>query len=151
MTLNDSAVMTDLDDSGAGASAHIQSFSISVPLSRTVLQRLGSNFGYAREIDFPVNIDVSISAIVADLKTGSFVEALNANAKTDLTLLLRDGSGNGKIAYRVKGAQLVSENFSSAIGSNKTVDIQFTAQIAGPGDSTAGLFISGATSASNWS
>lgn len=147
LTLNDSAIMTDLNDAGNGASAHIQSFSISVPLARTVLQRLGSNFGYAREINFPVDIDVSVSAIVADLKSGSFVQALMANTKTDLMLLLKDSGGVGRIAYKVKAAQIVSENFSSAIGSNKTVDIKFTAQIAGPTDPNAGLFISGATTA----
>lgn len=75
------------------------------------------------------------------------VEELNQNTLNNLTILLKDSAGTPTMAYRVKGAQLVSENFSSAIGSNKTVDINFTAQLGGPTDTNAGLFMSGRTTA----
>lgn len=146
LALGDSAALVNIDSTVAG-SAHIQSFAISVPMGRSTLQRLGSNFGYAKEIDFPVNIDVSISAIVSDLKSGSIMQELLDNTLNDLTITLKDAAGTPAIAYRVKGAQFVSENFSSAIGSNKTVDINFTAQVGGPTDTSAGLFISGRTTA----
>jgi hypothetical protein len=146
LSLGDSATMVNIDSSAAG-SAHIQSFSISVPMGRSTLQRLGSNFGYAKEIDFPVNIDVSISALVSDLKSGSLVTELMENSLNDLQITMKNPTGLSIISYKVKGAQLVSENFSSSIGSNKTVDINFTAQVGGPTDTTVGLFISGATTA----
>lgn len=144
LSLGDSAILTDLEDSAPGTGAHIQSFSISVPIGRSTLQRLGSNYGYAKEIDFPVNIDVSVSALVADLKEGSVDATLQANAFNTLTLTLRGSNKVPVIAYQIKGCQVVSENFSSAIGSNKTVDISFTSQVAGPGDTSVGLFVSGA-------
>lgn len=145
LTLGDAGTWVNTD--GSAGSAHIQSFSISVPMGRSTLQRLGSNFGYAKEIDFPVNIDISISALANDLKSGSLVEELNQNTLHTFTLLMKDSAGSGRMAYQVKGAQLVSENFSSSIGSNKTVDLNFTAQVGGPSDTGVGLFMSGATTA----
>lgn len=147
LSLGDPAMFTDLVDDASGSSAHIQSFSISVPLGRTTLQRLGSNFGYAKEIDFPVNIDVSISAVMSDFKNGSVYDTLMANALNTLQITMRNTAGVPKISYMIKGAQIVSESFTSSIGSNKQVDITFTAQVGGPSDNSAGLFISGATTA----
>ena len=47
----------------------------------------------------------------------------------------------------MKNATLDSQNFSSSIGDNKTVDLTFSAQVGGPEDTTAGIFMSGNTSA----
>lgn len=146
LSLGDSAAMVNIDSSAAG-SAHIQSFSISVPMGRSTLQRLGSNFGYAKEIDFPVNIDISISALVSDLKSGSLIQELVDNTMNTLQITMKNATGLPIISYQVKGAQFVSENYSSSIGSNKTVDLNFTAQVGGPTDTGVGLFISGATTA----
>jgi hypothetical protein len=46
--------------------------------------------------------------------------------------------------FELKGAKLESESYSSSIGSNKTVDLVFNAQVAGPNDTDNGLFVSGA-------
>jgi hypothetical protein len=48
--------------------------------------------------------------------------------------------------YTLKNCSLVSESFSSSIGSNKTVDLQFKTSIGGPNDTTNGVFVSGANS-----
>ena len=45
--------------------------------------------------------------------------------------------------YTLKGAKLDSEEFSSDIGSNKTVTLNFSAQVGGPQDSNNGLFMNG--------
>lgn len=132
-------------------SAHIQSFSIDVPLSRSVLNRLGSPYGYARVVDYPVNISVSVSAIMADLKQGNVADLIWDTEEHDLLFTLREpnpyGTGNKAIEYRVKGALLEGESFSSSIGDNKTVDLTFTAQIGGPEDLARGLMISGSRNA----
>ena len=56
--------------------AHVQSFTVSVPMSRTILQRLGNTFGYARVIDLPLNIDISVSAILSELRQNNLFERL---------------------------------------------------------------------------
>jgi len=132
-------------------SAHIQSFSIDLPIGRSTIQRLGNPYGYTRATDFPVNISVSVSAILSDLKEGNVTDLLFNNEKHTLAFTLRepDQFGTGDIAtiYTIKGAQLEGESFSSSIGDNKTVDLTFTAQVGGPEDTENGIFISGSKNA----
>jgi hypothetical protein len=131
--------------------AHIQSFSIDLPISRSIIQRLGNQFGYARVTDFPVNISVSVSAILSDLKEGNVTELLFNEEEHDLTFTMREprqsGDGTKALQFTVKGARLEGESFSSSIGDNKSVDLTFTAQVGGPEDTKNGLFISGSRNA----
>ncbi len=139
------------EDYTVPGSAHIQSFSIDVPLSRTVLNRLGTPYGYSRVVDYPVNISVSVNAIMADLKEGNIADLLWNTEEHDLVFTLREPNqyGNGDVAmqYIVKGALLEGEAFSSSIGDNKSVDITFTAQVGGPEDKARGLYILGSRNA----
>lgn len=151
--------LTDLSEQG---SAHIQSLSISIPMSRTTLPRLGSTFGYAKTIDTPININISISAILSELQTSSpdigdsnfkanVYEMLCRNTFHDLTLTLKNcngsifGAGNSAnmMQYIIKKARLESESFSSSLGDNDTVDITFTAQVGGANDTVNGIIMNG--------
>ncbi|MBN86608.1 MAG: hypothetical protein CL885_03710 [Dehalococcoidia bacterium] len=135
----------------ATASCHVQSFSIDVPMSRTPIQRLGTPWAYTRPLDFPLTITVSVSAIVADLKSGNVADQLFDFENHDLHFILRepspDGTGDVAMAYYIRGAQLEGESFSSSIGDNKTVDITFTCQVGGAGDKTRGLMVAGSRGA----
>jgi len=122
--------------------AHVQSASISLPLSRTPIDRLGSRFPFAREVDFPVTATMNISAIVADSQAGNLANLLNSGVQ-EASILVKDTEGVSAIQYRMKGLKVDSQSFSSSIGSNKTVDITFSTQIGGPNDEVNGLFMSG--------
>lgn len=139
------------EDYTVPGSAHIQSFSIDVPLSRTVLNRLGTPYGYSRVVDYPVNISVSVNAILADLKEGNIANLLWNTEEHDLVFTMREPAqyGNGPVAmqYIVKGALLEGEAFSSSIGDNKSVDVTFTAQVGGPEDKARGLYVLGSRNA----
>jgi len=128
--------------SGAGE-AHVQSVSLSLPLSRTPIQRLGSKFPFARAVDFPVNVSLSASAILNDIEHNNLSDVLESGAQT-ISISMKDSNGNTAIRYHLKEAKLDSESFSSSIGANKSVDLTFSAQVGGPEDQTAGLFMSGA-------
>lgn len=136
LSLGTSRGMTNL------ANAHIQSFSFTLPLSRTILQRLGNTFGFARVVDVPINMDVTISAIVSELQDKNLFDAL-VSQKNDLSILLKDSNGVGKIRYEIKEAILQTETYSENLGDNQTVDLTYTVQIGGANDTTAGLFMSG--------
>ncbi|MEE2745695.1 MAG: hypothetical protein VX617_02315 [Pseudomonadota bacterium] len=128
--------------------AHIQSFGVSVPMSRTVLGRLGNTFGYARVIDLPLNLDVSISAIVSELRVNNLFERLASPDKVDFRLTLRRSAGTGKpgadaMVIDVKGARLEGESYSNSIGDNETVDITFSTQVGGANDTSNGIFMRG--------
>jgi len=120
---------TVADINGEG-DAHVQSVSISVPLSRSPISRLGNRFPFAREVDFPVTVSMSVSAIMNETVAYNLVDKLDASAKDT-------------VIWTLSGAKIDSESISSSIGSNKTVDITLSTQIGGPSDITNGLYMSG--------
>ena len=131
-------------------SAHIQSFTLSTPLGRTDLQRLGNTYAYAKEVDFPITCSLSVNALVADLKSGSLVDLVcgkeyNMSIKMQQKACVTCGTNNADTAVYIdiKRALLDSESFSSAIGDNKSVDLTFSTQIGGPEDQGVGIFFSG--------
>jgi len=126
--------------------AHIQSFNFSIPLSRTVLQRLGSVFGYTRVVDVPINFDLSISAVVSELREANLFDVMAENNKNNFTLTLNDSNATTpvpKMRYTIKGAILQSETYSESIGDNQSVDLVYTVQVGGANDTTNGVFMSG--------
>jgi hypothetical protein len=131
-----------IDVSGSN-SAHIQSFQFTIPLSRTILQRLGNTFGFARVIDVPINMDITISAIVSELKTMNLFDELFTGTKTNFTIQLNDANGAAKVKYGISGALLSSETYSENLGDNQSVDLTFSLQLGGANDTQNGVFMSG--------
>lgn len=140
-TLENPILGVDLDD------AKIQSARISVDLSREPLNKLGSHFPFSREIQYPINVTVSVEASVGELTTGSLTSILCNDSAYDLSFGIRrpDCANTGEvvISYEVKGAKWDSSSYSTQQGNSETVSLQWTAQIGGPRDLDKGLFISG--------
>ena len=140
---------TDFNEGGINiVDAKIQSYNLSFDLSRTPLQKLGSRFAFAREINFPVEVRLDVEAQVGDLTTGSLSSILCDDTAYDITVDLKkpvDCEPNAPIIakYILRNAKLSSENFSSDIGRNKTVNVSFMTQIGGPSQTDVGLFLSG--------
>ena len=154
--LNDATgLLANFTESTNVTAAHIQSFNIDVPLGRSVINRMGNAFGFSREIDFPITVSASISAIVADLALEkgrrNLFNELYTTTKHNMRIIMRKpsdaasskSSANDQIIFELKGVTLDSESFSSAIGDNKTVDLGFTATVGGGADTANGLFVSG--------
>lgn len=126
---------------------HLQSASLSIPLSRTPIERLGSKFPFARVVDFPVNATLSVNAIVNTLEAQNLANVISGcgeNNRRDVTLTLNEcGQNKTGMKFLLKGCTVDSESFSSSIGSNKSVDITFSTQIGGTRDENNGIFVSG--------
>jgi hypothetical protein len=124
---------------------HLQSASISLPLKRTPIERLGSRFAFARVVDFPIIATLNAKAIVNEIQARNLAYMLDDNAERDITVRIKNPTNAAIDAMRftVKGSRLTSESFSSSIGSNKTVDLTFETQIGGPNDTIHGVFLSG--------
>tara|TARA_Y100001973_G_C5159812_1_gene312892 strand:+ start:63 stop:1376 length:1314 start_codon:yes stop_codon:yes gene_type:complete len=136
--------VTGSDAVDANASLNIQSFTLSLPLARTPIDRLGSKFAFARVVDFPVVATMTISALAQDLKTGDLVELLDDTNERDIRVSMKKpGTSTNAMFFDLRGARLDSESVSSDIGSNKSVDLTYSAQIGGPEDNSHGVFISG--------
>jgi len=127
----------------------IQSYSLSVPLARTPLNRLGSPFSFSKELQFPIQATLAIEAELGDLVTGdiSAIYANDTEQGIDITLRKPQAGGGGPIAvqYIITGAKLESQSYTSQIGQNKRVSLQFITTIGGPSDRTHNVKISGAT------
>lgn len=124
---------------------NVQNASLTLPLSRTPIERLGSKFAFARVVDFPIVATLNVSAIVSDSTAKNLTAMLDDNTKRTITLSINkpDGSGTKALEFSFKGSQLKSESFSSSIGANKTVDLVFETQVGGPSDVNNGIYLSG--------
>lgn len=122
----------------------IQSYNLSFNLALEDLAQLGTKYFYAKLPRFPVEATLSIDALAGDFQTGSLVEIYNNNNTFNPSVTIyAPGTTNPVVFYQLKGAKLESQNYSAAIGSNKTVNLQFRSTIGGPQDATNGVFMSG--------
>ena len=129
--------------------AKIQSYTMSFDLSRDPLQKLGSKFAFAREISFPVTVSLSVDANLGDVADGNLADIIDNDHAMDVNInLFAPGAGtasplNQMARYTLKKCKVDSQEYSSDIGSNKSVSIGFSAQIGGPAQTDVGLFMSG--------
>ena len=130
---------------GSNDSIHVQSASLSLPLSRTPLQRLGSRFAFARVVDFPITATLTVNGTVNELQSGHIDQMIDRVESKTVKLTMKDTNSVPQLVYTLKGCKIESQSFSSSIGADKTVDITFTTQIGGPNDTNNGIFVSGAT------
>jgi hypothetical protein len=131
------------DVSGTDA-IHIQSAALSIPLSRTPIQRLGSRFAFSRPLDLPASATLSVSAIVNETTAENLAAVIDLTIEKDITLTINTpGSGTPAVIYTLKKCRLDSESFSSSVGGNKTVDLVFSTQYASLNDTGRGVFMSG--------
>jgi hypothetical protein len=124
---------------------HLQSANLSVPLSRSPIERLGSKFPFARVVDFPVNASMSVNAIVSEQETRDLSALISGctSSQGSVRITLESCEGGEAIVWDIKGATLDSESYSSSIGSNKTVDLTFGVQLGGIDDLENGILCSG--------
>ena len=137
-----------VDLSGDGA-AHVQSVSMSIPLARTPIDRLGSRFSFARVVDFPITPTLAVSAIVSDTQTRALTDIINDDgfiSSMQFTFKDSDTNKTPRASYKLKNVKLDSESYSSSIGPNKTVDLSFSLSIGGPNDQNNNVFFSGSNS-----
>lgn len=136
--------------SGGGVNTstmNIQSYTLSFDLARTPIQKLGSKFAFARPIDFPLTVTLSVDAQVTDVNEGSINDLIcNDSSTYNPSISIKNPACDNTdviAKYTLKGAKLDSQEYSSDIGSNKSVTLTFSAQVGGPQDTVRGLFISG--------
>ena len=133
----------DLDD------VKIQSYSIGFDLAREPIQKLGSRFAFSREITFPVTVTCTIDALVGDLNSGNLGDMINCDDAYDIKINLKNPAGcsidstKTICEYNLRQAKVQSQAYTSDIGSNKSVTLEFAAQIGGPNQNYVGLFMSG--------
>jgi len=128
---------------------NVQSYNLSFDLGRTPIQKLGNRFAFSRPIDFPLAVNLKVDAQVTDMTAGNLADLLCDDSTTYTpTITIKEPTCNAAAQrtiaqFKLKGAKLDTQEFSSDIGSNKTVTLTFSSQVAGPQDTLRGVYISG--------
>ena len=149
-TLRPGDVSFSLDYAALGASTtdwKVQSVNLAIPFNREDLNQLGSRFAIAREITPPINATMSVNAIVGDFVTGSIY---------DLFTNCGSNGYNGQLAFRnpcdttqnvaayiMKGMTLSSHEYTSSVGGNQTVTMNFIIPVGGAAATGTNIFFSG--------
>ncbi len=146
VTITETA-LSDMPSDYFGATitdAKIQSYNFGVDLARTPLEKLGSKFAFSREINFPLEVTCAIEANIGDLTTGNLASTIVSDKSYDIVVKIKHPTGVAiQAAYTLKNAKLISQDFSSSIGDSKSVSLNWSSQIGGPGQTSVGFFLSG--------
>jgi hypothetical protein len=96
----------------------LQSFSFSFDLNRTPFKKIGKQFPFAREIDYPVKGSIKINAIVGDLKSGNLSDIIcgNQDYRFFISFISRCEADNYRFFFQ--NARLISQDFISEISAN---------------------------------
>jgi len=122
----------------------LQSYNFNFDLSREPLQKLGSKYAFSREVNFPLTASTSLTADLGDLEAGSLITLINNDAAYDIVININEpGTSTTSIQYQLRNAKLDSQEYTSSVGSNKSVSLNFATQIGGPNQTSVGAFMSG--------
>lgn len=128
----DGSVISSSEDTHDFLSTHIQSFSLQIPLNRTPTRKLGKLYNFSQEVDFPIEVSLSFSALVSDANEESvFDEIFNNLGDLDFWILFKsedkairlfDEEGNplltelGENLFTEGDAEIIAGNPSSIEG-----------------------------------
>lgn len=124
--------------------AALQSFSFTIPLDRESLKTLGHVYPVDRQINTPIIVDGSFSAIYKNLLySGSPLENIKDESEYDIAVKLNK-SNETIIRYDFKKAKLKTYTYESSIGSNASISYSFYCDMdMNSYPHEKGLFISG--------
>ena len=135
-------------------SFHLQSASLSLPMNRSELYRVGTKYSYARVLDYPINGTLTVTAVLSDIESENLLNIISecrdqGNKEISLTLDKCKIPEYGIEVFGVekamkitlKGVDLISEAFTSQVGSNKAVDVAFRVQVGSDDDLSRGVLL----------
>ena len=132
--------------SGTSAS-NIQSFNLSVPITRTDINKLGSLFDFAKPVNLPITATLSIEALLTDLRASSLSDILCNDQNYNFRIRMKNpsctGTGTDAIIIDFRNAKLTNQSFGFGIGNNATVSMSFDATVSAANSSNSGPFMSG--------
>ena len=115
----------------------LQSFDLSLDLSRTDLYGLGSNYVYGRKLEYPVNGKAGISCLVSGISSGEFQSILTNESGYSFEVSFRDSDRLVTGFYRIENAKLENLSFSSTVNNI----ISFNADFSFEANETGGFLM----------
>jgi hypothetical protein len=92
--------------------ALIQSFNIDIPIERTNLYGLGSNYVYGRKANSPARGSVSISVIVDDFNTGELASLNRSEQSYDFEIDMQNPKNGEQASFIIQNAKVNSVSYS---------------------------------------
>ena len=121
----------------------IQSYSIGMKFDRENMNSIGYKAPAKRIINFPVPINLSLSAMVGDESVSNLIDKIRQDDKYNITLKMKDRfSDEYLVRYDFRKAALQSYDYSSSIEQDRRLNINFKVNVT-PDDLTEGFFVSG--------
>ena len=134
--------------------SNLNSFTVSVPVPRDPLERLGNDFVFARQVQTPVDGTVSFDFSATDFQTGALFDLFKGTTASEFNFSIVTsavtGFGTSKpvdkdvFAVVVRGATFESENNSLDIGSARNGSVTFQVPLGTKDETGKGIFFSGA-------
>ena len=124
----------------------IQSYNISLGLQNEDIKQLGSKYSFSKEPRFPINVQMTVDAVLGDVNTGNLVDMLSGNGDFDCKVTIKHPTASPKrdqMVWQLRKAKLDGQSFTSSIGQNKSVTMTFTSQVGSTNQTGVGLFMSG--------
>ena len=123
--------LQNLEVGGAPISgdAHIQSFAFDIPIQRTDLHGLGSDYVYGRKIQYPITASVSMNILVSGFATGDLAALMNTESSYDFDVKIQDRSGEYQNTFSFDSLRLESSAYSMDVNDNMNYSLSFSFEI----------------------
>ena len=119
----------------------IQSFNLTIDLTRDQLNSITHKAPVDRPIIYPVGATISVQSLVGEADSGNFAALAKQDDFYDLNINL-SSTGVLKSSIFARKAKLQAVNYGLQIGDNKNVALEFKTELK-PDDLTYGVFLSG--------
>jgi hypothetical protein len=109
----------------------LQSFNLNIDIPRVNLYGLGSNYPYNRKIQYPINGQIEISAIVSGFNSGVLSGLLNNETGYNFDISVSDFAQLNNVTgfYKFRNAKLNNFNYSMEINNSMKFNAQFSLNI----------------------
>ena len=128
-------------------SSHLQSFSLSIPITRTDINKLGSLYDFAKPIQLPLTATLSLEALLTDIRQSSLANILCDDRNYNFRIRMKNpsctGTGTDAIIIDFKQAKLVNQNLGTSLGGEATMSMTFDASVSASNSSYSGPSFSG--------
>ena len=109
--------------------AHLQLFSLSIPINRVDLFGLGSDYPYGRKVQYPLTSSVNVEFLVSGLATGEISNLIIAESGYDFDVGIVDTGNDFTHTFSFSDLKLESSSYQMNVNNQMTYSLSFSHEI----------------------
>lgn len=124
----------------------VQDFSLSIDLNRTPLKKVGKQYPFTKEIDYPIKAQLDVTCLVGDLNSNNLTDLICNQSDYNFSIIFNssrcfnyEGNIVESLVFRIRKAKLISQNFESDIANNSTMNATYEIDLSSAADTEKGL------------